>query len=479
VLAGAGAVGVSYLQTPVYEGTATIVFKAPSETGGTPTSDTVPPGDRYIRTQVKVIQSEPVRAKVRTALGLDVGVTVAAVPGADAVEVRGRSSDPEGSADIANAYVNAFLEYRRELSVDEVLASRDRVRAQVTALEQQVNTVPAPQNAVIASQLTALRAQLAQLEQQAAQMSEPEVIEPADLPSSPISPQPLRTGAIALAGGLLLGILVAGVGELLDDSVKSKADFQRTVPGVRVLGLIPAVAQWRSKDEAYTVSLADPQSPASEAFRTLRTGLLHLRDRVPFRSLQVTSASASEGKTTTAVNLAVAFAAAGQRVVLVGCDLRRPRVHEFFDLSNDIGFTSVLLGKVPLSRALQEVTPQPRLYVLGSGPLPPNPSELLASRRTNEVLRSLAADADLVIIDSPPLLPVADALVLSEAMDATLLVSVVCSSARSEVRRAVELLRGVDAPLLGAVLNGVSPQESYGEAYVPYRNSMPSAGRSR
>lgn len=273
--------------------------------------------------------------------------------------------------------------------------------------------------------------------------------------------------------------MVAAVGELLDDSVKSKGDFQRTVPGVRVLGLIPAVPQWRSKDEALTVSLSDPQSPAAEAFRTLRTGLLYVQDRSRFRSLQVTSASASEGKTTTAVNLAVAFAAAGQRVVLVGCDLRRPRVHEFFDLSNEFGFTSVLLGKVPLSRALQEVPRQPRLFVLASGPLPPNPSELLSSRRTQEVLRSLAADADLLIIDSPPLLPVTDALVLSDSMDATLLVSVVCSTTRSELRRAVELLGSVEAPLVGAVLNGVSPQESYGEPYTPYRNSTPSAGRSR
>ena len=130
------------------------------------------------------------------------------------------------------------------------------------------------------------------------------------------------------------------------------------------------------------VSLTDPKSPAAEAYRSLRTSIHFLGLDRPIRTLQVTSASAGEGKTTTLANLGVALAQSGQRVVIVSCDLRRPRLHEFFGLSNTFGFTSVLLGDVPLSRAIQPVEEEDRLMLLASGPTPPNPSELLGGRRT-------------------------------------------------------------------------------------------------
>src|SRR5215213_1650129 len=189
----------------------------------------------------------------------------------------------------------------------------------------------------------------------------------------------------------------------------------------------------------------------------------------PMRTIQVTSANPQEGKTTTLANLAVALARSGSTVAIVCCDLRRPRVHEFFGLNNDVGFTSVLLGKVGLAGAMQEVPDQARLSLLASGPLPPNPSELLSSRRTVEVLGSLQAEYDIVLIDAPPVLPVTDALVLSGRVDATLLVAVAGATTRKEGARAVELLRQVDAPLVGAVLNGVDSEGSYGYAYQSYR----------
>jgi len=165
----------------------------------------------------------------------------------------------------------------------------------------------------------------------------------------------------------------------------------------------------------------------------------------------------------------VALARAGQRVIIVCCDLRRPRIHEFFGLSNDSGFTSVLLGKVPLSAALQKVPGQARLSVMASGPLPPNPSELLSSKRTVEVITSLQAEADIVLIDSPPVLPVTDALVLSGRVDATILVCVSGATTRKDAARAVELLEQVDAPLVGTVLNGVSAANTYGYGGQYYR----------
>src|SRR5439155_23031319 len=130
------------------------------------------------------------------------------------------------------------------------------------------------------------------------------------------------------------------------------------------------------------VTLTEPSSSAAEAYRTLRTSIQFMGLDRPLRTLQVTSPSASEGKTTTLANLAVALARAGQRVVMVDCDLRRPRIHDFFGVSNEVGFTSVLLGEVPLSEAVQEVPGERLMMLLASGMLPPNPSELIASERT-------------------------------------------------------------------------------------------------
>src|SRR5205085_11256674 len=150
---------------------------------------------------------------------------------------------------------------------------------------------------------------------------------------------------------------------------------------------------------------------------------------------------------------------------LVDCDLRRPRVHDFFGLSNEVGFTSVLLGEVALAEAIQDIPGERMMMMLRSGVLPPNPSELLSSRRTVQVLSALQAESDIVLLDCPPVLPVTDASVLSARVDATLLVTTAGQTTRKAMSRAVELLRQVDAPLVGTVFNGVSDQEAYGYAY--------------
>jgi capsular exopolysaccharide synthesis family protein len=152
-------------------------------------------------------------------------------------------------------------------------------------------------------------------------------------------------------------------------------------------------------------------------------------------------------------------------VIVVCCDLRRPRIHEFFGLTNTIGFTSVLLGELPLSAAMQAVPGQPRLALMASGPPPPNPSELLASRRTGEVLLALKSECDVVLVDSPPVLPVTDAIVLSRTVDATILVGTAGRTTKKEYHRAVELLQQVEAPLIGSVLNGVDSDDLYGYGY--------------
>src|SRR5205807_9418211 len=234
--------------------------------------------------------------------------------------------------------------------------------------------------------------------------------------------------------------------------------------GMPTLGIIPAVEGWKSGEAPRTVSIEEPTSSASEAYRSLRTAIGFIGLDRPLRVIQVTSPSAAEGKTTTIANLAVALSNIGKRVVVVDCDLRRPRIHSFFHVPNDLGFTSVLLGEVPLGDVMQTVGRR-HLMLLASGPLPPNPSELLSSPRTAQVLRALQAEADVVLVDSPPVLPVTDSAVLSAHVDATLLVMRAGVTTRRQLTRAVEVLEQVASPLVGTVLNGVTADEGYGYAY--------------
>ena len=168
---------------------------------------------------------------------------------------------------------------------------------------------------------------------------------PASVPENPVSPNPGRAGVLAAIVGLVLAIGVALVLERFDDSVRSKDDLERTLD-LPVLGTIPVVGGWTSGPRPPVVSLATPRSPATEAYRSLRTALQFAPEEM-VSTIQITSPVAGDGKTTVVANLGVAFARAGQQVVLVCCDLRRPSLHEFFGLTNDVGFTSVLLARCP------------------------------------------------------------------------------------------------------------------------------------
>ena len=271
---------------------------------------------------------------------------------------------------------------------------------------------------------------------------------------------------LALVVGALLGVSLAFLVEYLDDSIETQEELERIIGPVPVLGQIPEVAGWKAKDKSRLVAAEAPRSPPAEAYRALRTAIDFVGLDHPMRTLQVTSSSAGEGKTTTLANLGVTLAPAGKRVVIVCCDLRRPRVHEFFGLSNKVGFTSALVGERPVSAALQAVPGIPRLRLMASGPLPPNPSELLASQRAADVFAALAVEADIVLIDSPPVLPVTDALVLFRHVDATLMIFSAGVTTRKEAAAAVAKVKQVNGPLVGAILNGVKARPAgYGYGY--------------
>jgi capsular exopolysaccharide synthesis family protein len=183
----------------------------------------------------------------------------------------------------------------------------------------------------------------------------------------------------------------------------------------------------------------------------------------PLKVIQVTSPSQGEGKTTVTANLAVAFAQGGDRVAVVCCDLRRPRVQDRFDVELTPGLTDVLVGDAALAGALRRYTSN--VLILPAGSPPPNPSELLSSKKASAVLRALSEEFDVVLVDSPPVLPVTDALIVSRMVDATLLVVDSRSTARKAVTRSLQMLGQVNAEVLGAVLNGLPAGGQYGYGY--------------
>ena len=488
VLVVAGFVGVallvSYLQTPVYSASAQVFLEAPAGenvfTGAAVRSD---PG-RALLNEVRLIEGDDVRKLVRDRLGSTLPVRARGVANTDMISVTVESSDPTEAAVMANEYAQAYVDYRKKLKIESLRTTSIELEKRISNLTQEnlaidarikeikatpngdsdseVFSLSTKSNANLVSQ-NSLKDTLQKVEiARNLATAQATITESATAPSSPIKPQPILNAMVAVVVGCLVGVGLAFLLEYLNESVETKEELERVLKSVPVLGTIPLVDGWKTREETRLISREAPRSAAAEAYRTLRTAIQFVGLNQPMRILQVTSPEAGEGKTTTLANLGVALATAGERVVIVCCDLRRPRVHEFFGLSNAVGFTSVLLGQRPVWAALQDVPGVPRLKVLASGPLPPNPSELLSSDRTANVLAALQAEADIILVDSPPVLPVTDALVLFRRVDATLLVFSARTTTRKQATAALAMVQQVNGPLIGAVLNGVPSQAGYG-----------------
>lgn len=203
------------------------------------------------------------------------------------------------------------------------------------------------------------------------------------------------------------------------------------------------------------VTISNPRSPVAEAYHSLRTNLEFSSPDKPLRSMVVTSAGSDEGKSTTLANLAVTMAQAGKKVILVDCDLRRPSQHQIFHAANNTGLTDLVRDETLLANPPLQDTPVSNLKLLTSGQLPPNPSELLGSRRMDEIVAALLTRADMVLFDAPPIIAVTDAALLSAKVDGVLLVVSAGKTKREHARKARELLEKVNARLIGTVLNNV------------------------
>ena len=220
-----------------------------------------------------------------------------------------------------------------------------------------------------------------------------------------------------------------------------------------------------SDTKGVLITISDPRSSVSEAFRTLRTNLQFASVDRELRSILVTSAEPGAKKSSTLANLAVTMAQAEKRVILVDCDLRKPCLHELFNLSNEVGLVTMMLEDEALASPPLQETGVPGLWLLASGPLPPRPSDLLGSKRMGRIIETLSEKAEVLLFDAPPVLAVTDASILAAKIDGVLLVTSAGRTKREQVTDAMAQLEKVNAHIVGAVLNNVETSGRRGYAY--------------
>lgn len=320
--------------------------------------------------------------------------------------------------------------------------------------------------------------------------NEVSIATPSRLPKSPVGPPRLRNIIIAFLLSLAGGIGLAFLLDFLDDTVKSVEDVDRYIH-LPALALIPSGRDRRlplpgasspppgSPNTTALAMITDARSPISESYRHLRTSLLLSSAGKPPKTILITSSQPAEGKTTTGINTAFMLAQTGAEVLMIDCDLRRPRLHAQFDLSNSKGLTTWLSGEKNLDELIQQCDKCPNLKVLTSGPVPPNPAELLGSDEMRKLLHVLSERYAHIIIDSPPAISFTDASILSTMVDGVILVVHGGRSSRAVVRRAKQQLLDIGAHIFGVVLNNVKLESHddyyYSRYYSNYYESDPPA----
>jgi capsular exopolysaccharide synthesis family protein len=287
------------------------------------------------------------------------------------------------------------------------------------------------------------------------------ILEVARAEDRPTSPKKGRILSVSLILGIMIGLAVSLIQDLLDHRLRSAEDISRTI-GLPVLGIIPAMSSRENIVSRGTKVSRESMSSIAEAYRTIRTAIYFGSPNEQAKTILITSPAPGDGKSTFTSNLAITMAQAGQQVLLVDADFRKPTLHKIFEISPDKGLSNVLLSEDTLDKAIHHSTID-RLDILPCGPLPSNPSEILNSSGFVDILSSLANQYDRLIIDSPPVMPVTDARILGAQCDLTIIVLRAGKSTRKAGKQARDVLLSVGAHLLGVVVNAVPQRrDSYG-----------------
>lgn len=473
VLGAASSLVYTLRQPPEYSARTTILVGSSFEDPN-PNSVQLNLSQQLAQAYADLAQRTTIQDTTAEALGL-AGLppyTVFLVPDTQIIEITVTDGSPQTAQAVANELVNQLIArgpagqeaQDREAFINQQLA---KLEASITNTEQEIEAKQAEladlfsarELAAAQGQITALETKMSSLQSnyaallaqtQRGQLNRITVLEPAPLPRRPIQQNVPLNIAVAVMIGLALAAAGAYLMEFLDNSLHNSEEVQRALE-LPVLGAVPEI---RENDKLVMMKAAP--SVATEAYRGLRTNLQYVSFDRPIHTVLVTGPAAQEGKSMTAANLALALASAGKRVVLVDGDLHRPTQHRLFKTANKPGLTNILLEPNLELETVLQTTAAENLWVLPSGPLPPNPAELLASSRMLDLLEKLKAHADAVIFDSPPVTAVVDATVLSTLADGVLLVVRVGRTQKDTAQRALKLLRDVNAHVLGAVVDGVA-----------------------
>lgn len=433
---------------------------------------------RRLNNEVELFESGTVRAAVERGYRgpldpKDVRASTASDSN-DVITAHVTSRDPKAAAELLNEYVATYIDVRRQRSTDELLAVRTQIQQKLDQLDQQIASATTPQVEQLRSQRTAYQQEIDSLDVGAdVSQTGVQVLTEAEAPTAAVSPKPVRDLALAAIAALVLGLGLAFLVDSLDERIRTIGDLERIAGGIPVLATIPVSD---ATGAGFVATRDAPSSPQAEAFRSLRTTAKFASVDGSIRVVQVTSANQGDGKTTVVANLAMAFAQGNERVLVACCDLRRPTVHLRFGAEVSPGLTDVIAGQATLEPTVRRVGPY--LGVLPAGTEPRNPSELLSSERTRRVVEAMATQADVVLLDATPILPVSDSLVVSRLAHAVLVVVDARSTSRKALSRALKTLQQVNAPILGLVLNGVSEREGYGTRYG-YGQTYDDRGKGR
>jgi len=431
IIAALAAGIVSLALPPVYEAQVVVLVRPAQPLGSTDPTVAALTSDQISRTYASLMTQRPLLQSVSSELGLSIRpddlakeVTVTPETNTTILNVAVKDTNPALARDLAN-----------RLTADLI--------AEVKGFQQQETQVP---NARTGDNLI--------------------VVSPAILPDKPVSPNKTLNVAIAFAAGLLVALGIAFLLDYLDQSIKSDEELTERL-GLISIGHI-AFAPVGKGRRAELVTL-DTHSPASEAYKALRTSLLFSTIDQELKTIVVTSSGPGEGKSRTAANLAVVLAGAGHNTVLIDADFRRPSQHKIFGRIRNVGLSNLILQDVAESEAITAVEQVPNLWLVTSGPIPPNPSELLGSGRIRELMARLRSGFTYVILDTPPVNAVTDAAILAAAANGTILVVEQGVTTFPALSHAKQLLDRVGAHTMGVVMNKVRASAgSYSYEYGNY-----------
>ncbi len=471
VLGVVAGVALSLTQSPLYSSQSTLLL----EPDKTTTSATVMDPDE-VATQASVIASVGVANRVIKELGLDLtpvklldSVTVAVVGQTRTVSITALRPTADEAASVANAFANQYIAYRADTSVESSVATQSayltqlsNVRAELATVRQKLAQNPKPGvQSSLEAQEQSLTAREAEISTQLMVARDPSptatgghVLLEAQAPKNPAQPRPLRGGALGGLLGLILGTLLAYARDRFDDGIRDEQRLRTTVGAIPVLGRIPEEPAKTTRP----VSLLSPHSAGSEAYRSLTTNIRFLtaahRDSQGGRGelLVVSSAVSGEGKTTLAANIAVTAARVGLRVLVVDADLRDPDLSSRFGIETPVGLSHVLAEQASIEDATTEIQLGiGDLRVIGAGVIPPNPAELLAGLHASAIWEKLRGMADLVVVDTAPILGVADTLEIVRDADLFLLATRYRATRVHQLHSTIERIRQV-----GGTVDGVA-----------------------